>query len=103
MDRSGRMASVAAAWALEDAGDHGADPDRVGISLASVHGGADVLLEAHRAFLERGADRVGPLAIPMSLANHPCAATARALGLHGPSAAPATACAAGSDAIGTAL
>ena len=103
MDRSGRMASVAAAWALEDAGDHGADANRVGVSLASVHGGADVLLEAHRTFLERGADRVGPLAIPMSLANHPCAATARALGLHGPSAAPATACAAGSDAIGTAL
>ena len=46
---------------------------------------------------------MGPLAIPMSLANHPCAATARALGLHGPSAAPSTACAAGSDAIGTAL
>jgi 3-oxoacyl-[acyl-carrier-protein] synthase II len=71
--------------------------------VGSVHGGADALLEAHRALLERGADRVGPLAIPMSLANHPCAAAARALGLRGPSAAPATACAAGSDAIGTAL
>ena len=103
MDRSGRMAAVAAAHALEDAGAIGADTERIGVSLASVHGGADVLLEAHRTFLERGADRVGPLAIPMSLVNHPCAATARALGLHGPSAAPTTACAAGSDAIGTAL
>lgn len=103
MDRSGRMAAVAASWALEDAGDLGVDPERIGISVGSVHGGADALLEAHRALLERGADRVGPLAIPMSLANHPCAAAARALGLRGPSAAPATACAAGSDAIGTAL
>jgi len=103
MDRSGRMAAVAASWALEDAGDLGVDPERIGISIGSVHGGADALLEAHRALLERGADRVGPLAIPMSLANHPCAAAARALGLRGPSAAPATACAAGSDAIGTAL
>ena len=103
MDRSGRMAAVAASWALEDAGDLGVDPERIGISIGSVHGGADALLEAHRALLERGADRVGPLAIPMSLVNHPCAAAARALGLRGPSAAPATACAAGSDAIGTAL
>ncbi len=103
MDRSGRFAAVAASWALEDAGDLGVDPERIGVSVGSVHGGADALLEAHRAFLERGADRVGPLAIPMSLANHPCAATARALGLRGPSAAPTTACAAGSDAIGCAL
>jgi 3-oxoacyl-[acyl-carrier-protein] synthase II len=103
MDRSGRLAAVAAALALEDAGDLGADPERVGASIGSVHGGAETLLEAHRALLQRGMDRVGPLAIPLSLANHPCAATARALGLRGPSAAPATACAAGADAIGAAL
>jgi 3-oxoacyl-[acyl-carrier-protein] synthase II len=103
MDRSGRLAAVAAALALEDAGDLGADLERVGASIGSVHGGPETLLEAHRALLERGMDRVGPLAIPLSLTNHPCAATARALGLRGPSAAPATACAAGSDAIGAAL
>ena len=50
-----------------------------------MHGGAETLLEAHRALLERGADRVGPLAIPLSLANAPCAAAARGLGLRGPS------------------
>ena len=103
MDRSGRLAAVAAALALDDAGPLDLDPERIGISLGSVHGGADTLLEAHRAFLERGPDRVGPFAIPSSLANHPCAAAARALGLRGPSAAPATACAAGSDAIGAAV
>lgn len=103
MDRAGRLAAVAGALALDDAGDLGADPERVGVSLGCVHGGAETLLEAHRAFLERGADRVGPLAIPLSLTNHPCASVARVLGLRGPSSSPATACAAGSDAIGQAL
>ncbi len=103
MDRAGRFAAVAAALALEDAGDLGLDPERVGVSIGSVHGGADTLLEAHRAFLQRGPDRVGPLSIPLSLANHPCATAARVLGLRGPTTSPATACAAGSDAIGGAL
>jgi 3-oxoacyl-[acyl-carrier-protein] synthase II len=103
MDRSGRLAAVAAAMALEDAGDPDAPPERTGVSIGSVHGGAETLLEAHRALLERGADRVGPFAIPSSLPNHAAAAAARALGLRGPSSAPATACAAGADAIGTGL
>jgi 3-oxoacyl-[acyl-carrier-protein] synthase II len=103
MDRAGRFASVAAALAMEDAGLRDADPERIGVSIGSVHGGPETLLEAHRVLAERGADRMSPLAIPLSLANAPCAAAARSLGLRGPSAAPATACAAGSDAIGTAL
>jgi 3-oxoacyl-[acyl-carrier-protein] synthase II len=103
MDRAGRFASVAAALALEDAGLTDVDHERTGASIGSVHGGPETLLEAHRVLAERGADRVSPLAIPLSLANAPCAAAARSLGLRGPSAAPATACAAGSDAIGTAL
>ena len=103
MDRSGRLAAVASALALEDAGDLGIAPERIGASVGSVHGGAEMVLESHRVFLERGPDRVGPLTIPLSLANHPCAAAARVLGLRGPSSAPATACAAGSDAIGAAL
>ena len=82
------------ALALADAGDPEIPAERVGVSIGSVHGGAETLLEATGALLERGADHVGPLAIPSSLPNHPCAA-GPALGLRGPSSAPATACAAG--------
>ncbi len=103
MDRAGRLAAVAAALALEDAGELGLPPERIGASVGCVHGGAETLLEAHRTLLERGPDRVGPLTIPLSLPNHPCASVARAMGLRGPTAAPSTACAAGADAIGAAM
>ncbi|MEO9175191.1 MAG: beta-ketoacyl-[acyl-carrier-protein] synthase family protein, partial [Gaiellales bacterium] len=69
----------------------------------SAHGGAQTLSDAYQAYYERGADRVSPFAIPLSLTNVAAASTARALGLRGPSAAPCTACAAGADAIGAAL
>lgn len=103
MARAGRLGAVAGALALEDAGDHGADPERVGVSVGNVHGGAEAIFDGHRALLERGADRVSPLAIPLGLNNAPAAAVARALGLRGPANVAATACAAGSDAIGLAL
>ncbi len=100
MDRSGLLAAIAAAHALADAGDTGVDPWRFGAAIASAHGGIATLAENHRAFIERGVDRVSPFTVPLLLANAPVAGVARVNGLHGPTAAPATACAAGSDAIG---
>jgi 3-oxoacyl-[acyl-carrier-protein] synthase II len=100
MDRSGLFAAVAAAHALADAGDVGVDPWRFGAAIANAHGGIATLAENHRALLERGVDRVSPFTVPLLLTNAPVAAVARVNGLHGPTAAPATACAAGSDAIG---
>ncbi|HWH14154.1 MAG TPA: beta-ketoacyl-[acyl-carrier-protein] synthase family protein, partial [Miltoncostaeaceae bacterium] len=103
MDRVGRLAAVAGALALEDAGGLPVAADRAGVAIGCIHGGAATLDEAYRALLDRGADRVGPLTVPLSLVNSPAAATARVLGLRGPSSAVATACAAGADAIGGAL
>jgi 3-oxoacyl-[acyl-carrier-protein] synthase II len=104
MDRCGQLAGAAAKLALEDAGgDLGLEPGRVGASVGSAHGGAQTLSDAYQAYYERGADRISPFAIPLSLTNVAAASTARALGLRGPSAAPCTACAAGADAIGAAL
>ncbi len=100
MDRAGLLAAVAAANALADAGDIGVDPWRFGAAIANAHGGIATLADNHRALLERGVDRVSPFTVPLLLTNSPVAGVARVHGLHGPTAAPATACAAGSDAIG---
>lgn len=100
MDRVGIFAAVAAAHALADAGQHGVAPERIGTAIGCAHGGAGTVEETQRTLLERGLDRVSPFAIPLGLVNSPVAGTARLHNLKGPSAAPATACAAGSDAIG---
>ena len=103
MDRVGVLAAVAAANALADAGELRLDGWRIGASIGCAHGGAATLMEAHDALRDRGADRVSPFTIPLALTNSPVAAVTRLNGLHGPTAAPATACAAGSDAIGWAF
>jgi 3-oxoacyl-[acyl-carrier-protein] synthase II len=100
MDRAGMLACLAGADALDDAGTHGIDPDRLGLAIGCVHGGAMTAYEAHRALLERGADRVSPLSVPLALTNGAGAAAARTLGVRGPSTVITTACAAATDAIG---
>jgi 3-oxoacyl-[acyl-carrier-protein] synthase II len=100
MDRVGIFATVAASHALADAGEIGVDPWRFGAAIANAHGGIATLAENHRALLERGVDRVSPFTVPLLLTNSPVAGVARVHGLHGPTSAPATACAAASDAIG---
>ncbi len=103
MDRAGLLAVVAAAQALDDAGSPSIDPRRVGAVVANVHGGADTLHRSSAEFFGRGADRVSPFTIPLGLTNSPVAAVARILGLRGHSSTVATACAAGTDAIGLAV
>ena len=103
MDRAGLLAVVAAAQALEDAGSPSIDPSRIGAVIANVHGGAETLHRSYAEFFSRGADRVSPFTVPLGLTNSPVAAVARILGLRGPSSTVATACAAGTDAIGLAV
>jgi len=100
MDRVGMFAAVATAAALTDAGLHGIPSERFGAAIGCAHGGAATVEEAQRTLRERGLDRVSPFAVPLGLVNSAVAGVARVHGLRGPSSAPATACAAGSDAIG---
>jgi 3-oxoacyl-[acyl-carrier-protein] synthase II len=102
MDRAARLAVVAAAQALADAGGNPTDPARTGAVIANVHGGADTLQRASVAFLSEGLERVSPFTVPLGLTNAPVAAVMRINGFRGPSSTVATACAAGTDAIGLA-
>ena len=103
MDRCAQLATAAAQLALADAGELGLPHERIGASIGSAHGGMGTLDEAYRTYFERGSDRVSPFMIPLALTNTACAAVARTLQLRGPSSSTCTACAAGADAIGTAL
>ncbi|MCB0872427.1 MAG: beta-ketoacyl-[acyl-carrier-protein] synthase family protein [Actinobacteria bacterium] len=100
MDRVGRFAALAGAEALRSGGAPDVRPEQIGASLGCAHGGTETLMEAHRAFLERGADRVSPFSVALSLPNAPCAAMTRVLELRGPTMVTSAACAAGTDAIG---
>ncbi len=102
MDRAGQLAAAAAEEALRDAGSPTIPSERIGAAFGTAHGGAATLDAAYSALLERGADRVSALTVPLGLANSPATAAARTHQLRGPVIAPASACAAGADAIGLA-
>jgi 3-oxoacyl-[acyl-carrier-protein] synthase II len=103
MDRVGQLACLAALEALDQAGSHGVEPDRIAVVLGCVHGGAETLGAGYATLASRGAGRISPLAVPLSLTNGCAAAVARTFEATGPVAVTSTACAAGSDAIGAGL
>ncbi len=103
MDRYAQLAVAAARLAVADAG-LAIDEDGAGIGAIIGNGGSGAISreQQHRVMLERGPDRVSPFAIPMSVANMGAGQVSIELGLRGPVTAVCTACAAGTDAIGTA-
>jgi 3-oxoacyl-[acyl-carrier-protein] synthase II len=102
MDRAGQLASAAVGQALRDAGEVALEPDRIGAAIGTAHGGVGTLDAAYSTHSARGPDRVSALTVPLGLANSPATAAARTHQLRGPVVAPASACAAGADAIGLA-
>jgi len=102
-DRATLFALAAAHMAAEDAGFRvEGEGHEVGCVFATGTGGNAVRDENHRTMLERSPDRISPFAIPHSMGNVPAAQIAMDMGIRGPVFAPVTACAAGTDAIGTA-
>ena len=104
-DRYCKFGVVAAKQALDDAGLKitEANADRIGVSIGSGVGGL-LTMETQAHVLEgKGPGRVSPFTVPMMIPNMATGLAAIALGAKGPSSAVATACAAGSNAIGDAF
>lgn len=105
LDRFVQLALVAAELALKDAGlevDR-LDPTRVGTLVGSGIGGMETWEAQSRVFLEKGPNRISPFFIPMMIANMASAHIAMRYGFMGPSSTVVTACATGSDALGSAF
>jgi len=104
-DRFCQFGVVAAKQAVAHAGLEidAATAPRVGVSIGSGVGGLLVAETQSQVLHARGPDRVSPFCVPMMIPNMAAGLAAIALGARGPSSAVATACAAGSNAIGDAF
>jgi 3-oxoacyl-[acyl-carrier-protein] synthase II len=99
-DRVTQLGFGAAADALGDAGELGADPSRCAVIIGTGVGGLQTLEENERVYIEKGAARVSPFFVPMMMPNATAGVVAMQLGWTGPNLCVATACSAGAHAIG---
>jgi 3-oxoacyl-[acyl-carrier-protein] synthase II len=99
-DRVTQLGFGAAADALGDAGELGADPSRCAVIYATGVGGLHTLEENQRLYYDKGPARVSPFFVPMMMPNATAGVVAMQLGWTGPNLCVATACAAGAHAIG---
>jgi 3-oxoacyl-[acyl-carrier-protein] synthase II len=99
-DRVTQLGFGAAADALGDAGELGADPSRCAVIIATGVGWLHTLEENERLYFEKGPSRVSPFFVPMMMPNATAGVVAMQLGWTGPNLCVATACAAGAHAIG---
>jgi 3-oxoacyl-[acyl-carrier-protein] synthase II len=99
-DRVTQLGFAAAADALADAGELGADPSRCAVIAATGVGGLESMEINEGVFLERGASRVSPFFVTMMMPNATAGAISINFGWTGPNMCIATACAAGTHAIG---
>lgn len=103
LDRVTLLGVAAAADALADAGGLDVDPARCAVVAGTGVGGLHTLESQEQVFLERGAQRVSPMFVPMMMPNATAAHLSMRLGWTGPSLCVATACAAGANSIGEGL
>jgi 3-oxoacyl-[acyl-carrier-protein] synthase II len=100
VDRVAQMGFAAAVDALRDAGEPGADPARCAVVAGTGIGGLQTQEEQEYILFQRGASRVSPFLVPMMMPNATPAIVAMELGWTGPNLCVATACAAGTHAVG---
>jgi 3-oxoacyl-[acyl-carrier-protein] synthase II len=104
-DRFCQFGVVAAKEALSHSGlvISDANRQRIGVIIGSGVGGLLMMESQSHVLKEKGPSRVSPFTVPMMIPNMAAGLVAIALGAQGPSSAVATACAAGSNAIGDAF
>jgi 3-oxoacyl-[acyl-carrier-protein] synthase II len=103
LDRSQRVALIAAREAWADAGRPQLPAERLAVVMATGIGGALTLLAQADVLRESGARRVSPHLVPMLMPNGPAAAVALDLGARGGVHTPVSACASGAEALAWAL
>ena len=104
-DRFEQLATAAAQEAIRQSGLEINDSNaaRIGVIVSSAIGGIKSLEDAVHVIASDGARRVSPFMIPMLMANGASGLIAIDYGIKGPCISVASACASGSDGIGTAL
>jgi 3-oxoacyl-[acyl-carrier-protein] synthase II len=110
MNRAAQFAVLAAREAWQDAGfepggtaESGVAPDRVGISIGTIIGGAPVLVEGDRRLRDRGVRAVSPLTAPMTVPSQAASQISLDLNITGEARTVVSACASGTEAIGQAV
>jgi 3-oxoacyl-[acyl-carrier-protein] synthase II len=104
LDRFVHYAVAGMKEAVESSGiDFKKDPDRTGISLGSGIGGLQVSYENSVALATKGARRVSPFYIPMSIGNIAAGYLSMMYGLRGPNLSTQTACATANHGIAVAM
>ncbi len=98
-------AVAASRMALEDSGlvINGSNEDRIGVLTGCGIGGLSMLERTSRTLDTKGPKRVSPFFIPMMIGNMAAGMVSIHLGAKGPNASIATACAAGTHAVGDAF
>ena len=99
-DRVAQLGFAAAADALADAGDIGADPARCGVVAGTGVGGLITQEAQEHIMYKGGPSRVSPFLVPMMMPNATAAMIGMKLGWTGPNFCVATACAAGTHTVG---
>ncbi len=105
-DRFTQFSMVASDEALRDAGwaeEMPYDAKRVGCIIGTGIGGIGTLEVQHALLLDKGPEKVSPLAIPLLMGNAGAAGVSMRHGLRGQSYSVVSACAAGAQAIGAAV
>jgi 3-oxoacyl-[acyl-carrier-protein] synthase II len=95
------MAAARSAWT--DAGldrlEGQFDPNKAAVVIGSAFGGLDLLDAEQQRMIKRKSLAVSPYLVPAMIINQAAGQIAQHLGLYGPSAAPANACASGGHAV----